>query len=130
MSEQSNARRAGAAVGRAASSAARGTRSAIRKNPTADKVYRTGVGVVGGSTLALGVVLMPLPGPGTLIVLGGLGILATEFEGARRVSGRANAAAQKVARKASEAARAARARRDAARTAAPTPAPPAAPTPR
>ncbi|AMB57887.1 PGPGW domain-containing protein [Microterricola viridarii] len=118
MSEQqSNAKRAGAAVGRATSSAARGTRAAIRKNPTADKVYRTGVGVVGGGTVALGVVLMPLPGPGSLIALGGLGILATEFEGAQKVSRKANAAAKKAL----DAAKAAKARRDASRAAAPAP---------
>jgi hypothetical protein len=64
-------RRVGSAMGRAARGAAHGTRETIRRNPTADKVYRTGVGVVGGSTVALGVVLMPLPGPGALIALGG-----------------------------------------------------------
>src|SRR5688500_12468476 len=72
-------RRVGAAIGRTAAAAAHGTRNTIRRNPTADKVYRTSVGVVGGGTVALGVVLMPLPGPGALIALGGLGILATEF---------------------------------------------------
>lgn len=89
-------RRIGAAAGRTARSAARGTRETIRRNPTANKVYRTGVGVVGGGTVALGVVLMPLPGPGALIALGGLGILSTEFEGARKVSVKANAAAKKA----------------------------------
>lgn len=51
----------------------------------ADRAYRLSVGIVGGATTALGVVLMPLPGPGTVVVLGGLTILATEFEGAGRV---------------------------------------------
>jgi len=60
--------------------AARSTREAIRKNPRADRVYRTSVGVVGGTTTALGIVLMPLPGPGALVTLGGLAILATEFK--------------------------------------------------
>ncbi|MGO7983524.1 hypothetical protein ACC691_37385, partial [Rhizobium johnstonii] len=48
-----------ASVGRATRNAAHGTRETIRRNPTADKVYRTGVGVVGGSTVALGVVMIP-----------------------------------------------------------------------
>ncbi len=117
MSEQSRARRVGAAFGRLAGNAAHGTRAAIRTNPTADTVYRTGVAVIGGSTVALGVVLMPLPGPGTLIALGGLGILATEFEGAQKVSRKANSAA----RKALDAAKAAKARRVAARADLPQP---------
>ena len=105
------AKRLGKAVGRAAGSAARGTRETIRRNPTADRVYRTGVGVVGGGTVALGVVLMPLPGPGALIALGGLGILSTEFEGAKKVSRKANA----VAKKGFDAVKDARARRKAGR---------------
>jgi uncharacterized protein (TIGR02611 family) len=107
-------RRVGAAIGRTAAAAAHGTRNTIRRNPTADKVYRTSVGVVGGGTVALGVVLMPLPGPGALIALGGLGILATEFDGAKKVSSKANAAAKK----AYDAAKAARARRKEAAAAA------------
>ncbi len=59
------AKRLGAAVGRAAANGARGTRERIRRNPTANRVYRTGVGVVGGGTIALGVALIPLPGPGS-----------------------------------------------------------------
>lgn len=105
--DPSTARRVGAAVGRAAGSAANGTRELIRRNPTANRVYRTGVGVVGGGTVALGVVMMPLPGPGTLIALGGLGILASEFEGAKKVSRTAN----RVAKRAFDAAKDARARR-------------------
>ena len=101
--------RIGQAIGRAAGSAAKGTRETIRRNPTADKVYRTGVGVAGGATVALGVALIPLPGPGSLIALGGLGILATEFEGAKKVSTKANT----VAKKAYTAAKDARAKRKA-----------------
>jgi hypothetical protein len=43
---------------------------------------------VGGSVVAAGIVLMPLPGPGTLIVAGGLSILAREYPAAARVLGR------------------------------------------
>lgn len=73
------------------------TRNVIRRNPTADRVYRTSVGVVGGATVALGIVLIPLPGPGALVSLGGLAILGTEFEGAKKVSGKANAAVKRGA---------------------------------
>jgi uncharacterized protein (TIGR02611 family) len=103
----STAARAGAALGRAASSALVGGRAAIRKNQTANKAYRTGVGVVGGTTVALGVVMMPLPGPGSLIALGGLGILGTEFEGVKKV----NEKATRVVKKAAGAAKDALARR-------------------
>lgn len=109
----SSAARVGAALGRAASSALVGGRAAIRKNPTANKVYRTGVGVVGGTTVALGVVMMPLPGPGALIALGGLGILGTEFERAQKV----NQTATRVVKKAAGTAKDALARRRAARAA-------------
>jgi uncharacterized protein (TIGR02611 family) len=102
-----SAARIGSAMGRAAGSMLVGGRAAIRKNPTADKVYRTGVGVVGGTTVALGIALIPLPGPGALVVLGGLGILGTEFEKAQAV----NEKATKVVKRGLGAARDARARR-------------------
>ena len=88
--EPSPASRLGAALGRAAGSALIGGRAAIRKNPTANKVYRAGVGVVGGTTVALGVALIPLPGPGALVALGGLGLLGTEFEKAQVVNEKAS----------------------------------------
>jgi uncharacterized protein (TIGR02611 family) len=98
----SRAARAGAALGRAAGSAFVGGRAAIRRNPTANRVYRTGVGVVGGTTVALGVALIPLPGPGSLIALGGLGILGTEFEGAQKVNEKATRVVKKAAAKAKD----------------------------
>lgn len=92
---------------RATASAAR---EAIRKRPGVDKVYRTGVKVVGGTTVGLGVVLMPLPGPGALIALGGLAILGTENEKAKKLN-------QRGVELAKRAAAAAKARRDARRAA-------------
>ena len=89
------ARRVGRAAGRLAASAAKGTREKIRQNPTANRVYRTGVGVVGGGTVALGVALIPLPGPGSLVAIGGLALLGTEFEGAKKVNVKAKAVAKK-----------------------------------
>jgi uncharacterized protein (TIGR02611 family) len=109
--ERSTAARLGSAVGRAAGSAAKGTRAAIRKNPTANRVYRTSVGVVGGTTVALGVALIPLPGPGSLVAIGGLALLGTEFEGAKKVSTKANDVAKKAYTKVKES----RARRKAQR---------------
>jgi uncharacterized protein (TIGR02611 family) len=50
---------------------------------------KTAVAVVGGATVATGIILMPLPGPGTLVAAGGLIILGTEFPAARRLVDRA-----------------------------------------
>ena len=47
------------------------------------KAKRIGIGLIGGIVLIAGVIAIPYPGPGILIVLAGLGILATEFEWAR-----------------------------------------------
>lgn len=99
------ASRAGRVVGSAlgtARVAGRAARRQIRKNPTADKAYRTAVGVTGGATVALGVALIPLPGPGSLVALGGLAMLGTEFEGARKVNQKATAVAKKAAGKIAE----------------------------
>jgi hypothetical protein len=47
---------------------------------------RVSVAMVGGATVAVGRVLIPLPGPGTLIVLAGLSILGREFPRARHAA--------------------------------------------
>ena len=48
-------------------------------------LYRVGIAVLGGLVLAAGVVLIPYPGPGWLVVFAGLAILATEFRWAKCV---------------------------------------------
>ncbi len=92
-------------------SAAASAREAIRRRPKLDQAYRTGVKVVGGTTVGLGVVLMPLPGPGTLIALGGLAILGTESERAKKL----NRQGVDLAKRAASAARARREARRASR---------------
>lgn len=57
---------------------------------------KVAVGVVGGTVTATGIVLIPLPGPGTLITLGGLAILGTEFPAAKRLMNRAKDKAREV----------------------------------
>jgi uncharacterized protein (TIGR02611 family) len=49
------------------------------------RAYRIGVGIVGALVLAAGIVAIPYPGPGWLIVFAGLAILASEFTWARRL---------------------------------------------
>ena len=44
------------------------------------------VGAAGAATVALGVVLIPLPGPGTLVILGGLTMLGREFPKAKEMA--------------------------------------------
>jgi uncharacterized protein (TIGR02611 family) len=44
---------------------------------------RVAIGIVGGTVLLLGVVMMVTPGPGIAGILAGLGILAIEFAWAR-----------------------------------------------
>lgn len=42
------------------------------------------IGIVGGVVLLVGVVMIPYPGPGWLVVFGGLAILSQEFVWARQ----------------------------------------------
>ena len=46
---------------------------------------RVGIAVIGGIVLLAGIVMIPYPGPGWLVVFAGLGILSTEFEWAQDV---------------------------------------------
>jgi uncharacterized protein (TIGR02611 family) len=57
----------------------------IRANPTGRVALRIGVALLGAAVVALGLMLVPLPGPGWLIVLLGLSIWAIEFVWARHV---------------------------------------------
>ena len=47
-------------------------------------IRRGFIAVLGLAVVALGVALLPLPGPGFLVIAGGFAILATEFEWAER----------------------------------------------
>lgn len=64
-----------------------GFRAFFAKHAWLDLTYRIVVGLVGAAVVALGIVLIPLPGPGWLIVFAGLAILATEFVWAERLLG-------------------------------------------
>lgn len=54
------------------------------------------IGIAGGLIVIVGVVLMPLPGPGMLIVLAGLAVLATQFAWAQDLLDRARDRARDV----------------------------------
>ncbi|MGI8696878.1 MAG: TIGR02611 family protein [Mycobacteriales bacterium] len=57
----------------------------MHDRPGTRVAYRAVVGIVGAAVVAGGVLLLPLPGPGWLIIFLGLGILATEFSWAKRL---------------------------------------------
>lgn len=57
----------------------------IRNRRPVALAYRIVVGVVGVAFVILGLLLVPLPGPGWLVVIFGLVILASEFAWAHRL---------------------------------------------
>jgi uncharacterized protein (TIGR02611 family) len=59
---------------------------------------RIAIGIVGGTVLAMGVVMMVTPGPGIPAILAGLGILAIEFTWARIWLRKVKTKAQAMAR--------------------------------
>lgn len=60
-------------------------RDRIERNPALKHAYKVCVGIVGFVVLVAGIVMIPLPGPGWLVVIAGLAILSTEFEWAERL---------------------------------------------
>ncbi len=60
-------------------------RAFFGRNRTLDMTYRVVIAVLGTIVVLVGIALIPLPGPGWLIVFAGLAILATEFEWADRL---------------------------------------------
>src|SRR3954447_22181706 len=62
-----------------------GVLAKIRANPTGRLVLRIGVGTLGTLVVALGIVLIPFPGPGWAVVILGLAIWSLEFTWAKRL---------------------------------------------
>jgi uncharacterized protein (TIGR02611 family) len=57
----------------------------IRASPTGRLALRIGVGILGTLVIALGIILIPFPGPGWAIVILGLAIWAIEFTWAKKL---------------------------------------------
>ncbi len=74
-------------------------RTWIKKTKAGRIFWRVVIGIVGGIITVLGAIALVAPGPGILIVIAGLGILATEFAWASRVVVRTRTYAQKAADK-------------------------------
>lgn len=56
-----------------------------RAHPTGRILVRIGFGAAGGLVVLVGIILLPFPGPGWLIIFSGLAIWAVEFPWARRL---------------------------------------------
>jgi hypothetical protein len=72
-------------------------RSWIKKTPAGRIFWRVFIGLIGGTITVLGSIALIGPGPGILVLLAGLGILATEFAWAGRIMMRTKEMASKAA---------------------------------
>ncbi|MEH1164380.1 TIGR02611 family protein [Micromonospora sp. CPCC 205539] len=59
----------------------------IRANPTGRIALKIFIAIAGAVVVTVGIALIPLPGPGWLLVIAGLGIWAVEYHWARRLLG-------------------------------------------
>lgn len=66
---------------------------------------RAGVAVAGFTLIAVGLVMLVAPGPGLLVIVAGLAVLATEFAWAERALDQAKRKAKEAAARARRAAR-------------------------
>ncbi|NJP22626.1 TIGR02611 family protein [Microbispora sp. SCL1-1] len=57
----------------------------IRATPAGRLTLRIVVGVIGTALVVTGLIMVPFPGPGWLVVFAGLAVLATEFTWASRL---------------------------------------------
>ncbi len=60
-------------------------RRRLRANPTTARLYRGAVAVLGLVIVVAGLIAVPAPGPGWLIVFVGVSVWASEFEWAQRL---------------------------------------------
>jgi uncharacterized protein (TIGR02611 family) len=60
-------------------------RDRIKRTRSGALTYRIAITLLGVAIIVVGIILLPLPGPGWLIIFAGLGVLATEFEWASRL---------------------------------------------
>jgi uncharacterized protein (TIGR02611 family) len=73
------------------------------KKPSIEQLVRKAAVAVSGSALIIvGIPLIPLPGPGCLVVAGGLSVLASEFPAAQKVLDRGKETLEQFAEKKAE----------------------------
>ena len=73
-------------IARPAAKFMRRWRAMIARRPWLEVVYKTLLTVLGVGIVVVGLILVPLPGPGWLIVFIGLTVLGSEFHWARRAT--------------------------------------------
>ena len=71
----------------------------IKRTKAGQLIWRVFIGVLGGTVTVLGAIALVAPGPGVLILLAGLGILASEFAWASRAMSKTKSMAQTAADK-------------------------------
>ena len=71
----------------------------IKRTKAGQLIWRIFIGVLGGAVTVLGAIALVAPGPGVLILLAGLGILASEFAWASRAINKTKTMAQTAADK-------------------------------
>ena len=74
-------------------------RSFIKRTKAGQLIWRIFIGALGGTITVLGAIALVAPGPGVLILLAGLGILASEFAWASRAVSKTKTIAQTAADK-------------------------------
>lgn len=74
-------------------------RGFAKRSKAGKLIWRISIGVLGGAVTVLGAIALVAPGPGVLILLAGLGILATEFAWASRAMNKTKSMAQSAADK-------------------------------
>ena len=74
-------------------------RSFVKRTKAGQLIWRIFIGVLGGTITVLGAIALVAPGPGVLILLAGLGILASEFAWASRAVSKTKSMAQTAADK-------------------------------
>jgi uncharacterized protein (TIGR02611 family) len=74
-------------------------RSFVKRTKAGQLIWRIFIGVLGGTITVLGAIALVAPGPGVLILLAGLGILASEFAWASRAVSKTKSIAQTAADK-------------------------------
>jgi uncharacterized protein (TIGR02611 family) len=62
-------------------------RALIARRPWLNLIYKTLITIIGVVVVVVGLILVPLPGPGWLIVFIGLTVLGSEYHWARRFLG-------------------------------------------
>ncbi|MDA0635968.1 TIGR02611 family protein [Nonomuraea sp. MCN248] len=65
----------------------KGRLDGIRATRTGALTLKIVIGVIGGLMVVGGLIMVPFPGPGWLVVFGGLAVLATEFHWAHKLLG-------------------------------------------